>query len=88
VSVGLLSSFIPSPLARSSYSSQDSRIIDWHGRGTRGPTGVIDARITCYEIGDGVCFFRFVDSDLIIVVSSPARISKVNSSIGEEIEVF
>jgi len=76
--------FLPSPCL---CSNQDSRIIDWHGPGARRPIGVIDQRIICYEIGDSEYFFRFANSDLIIVVPSLARTSKVNFSIGE-IEVF
>jgi len=68
-------------------SNQDSRIIHWHARGTRGPIGVIGSPIICYEAGDSACFFRFADLDLIIVVPSLARILKVNFASGEEISI-
>jgi hypothetical protein len=59
-----------------------------HGPGARRPIGVIDERIICSEIGGSACFFRFADSDLIIVIPPPARILEVNSSIRDEIAVF
>jgi len=68
-------------------SNQNSSIIDWHGPGARRPIGVVGPRIICYEIGDSAYFFCFADSDLIIVVPSPARTLKVNFAIGE-IEAF
>jgi len=75
----LLVSYSPPPR---SYSNQDSRIIHWYGPGARGPIGVVDQCIICYEIGDSALFLPF--HRLKSNHYSPARILKVNSVIGDE----